>query len=88
LIVRYDILVTPMEKINVTVKLFAMLRDGRFDVKADGFPPGTTVEGIIKTLGIPDEQVTLIFINGRHGQKDTRLSDGDTVALFPPVGGG
>ena len=77
-----------MNKINVTVKLFAMLRDGRFDVKTDGFPSGTTVGDIIKILGIPDKEVTLIFINGRHGQKDTRLSNGDTVALFPPVGGG
>lgn len=77
-----------MDRINVTVKLFAMLREGRFDVMTDGYPAGTTVSDIIQRLGIPDKEVTLIFINGRHGQKDTPLSEGDTIALFPPVGGG
>jgi sulfur-carrier protein len=77
-----------MENILITIKLFAMLREGRFETETDEFPVGTTVEEIIQQLGIPEKEVTLIFINGRHGQRNAQLMDGDTVALFPPVGGG
>ncbi|MCX5808430.1 MAG: MoaD/ThiS family protein [Proteobacteria bacterium] len=73
---------------HITIKLFAMLREGRFDTKIGEFPVGTMVCEIIQQLGIPEKEVTLIFINGRHRQPNTRLMDGDTVALFPPVGGG
>lgn len=77
-----------MGNIHITIKLFAMLREGRFDTKIGEFPVGTMVCEIIQQLGIPEKEVTLIFINGRHRQPNTRLMDGDTVALFPPVGGG
>jgi molybdopterin converting factor small subunit len=77
-----------MDNIHITIKLFAMLREGHFDTKTGEFPVGTTVGEIIQQLGIPEKEVTLIFINGRHGKRNTQLVDGDTVALFPPVGGG
>jgi sulfur-carrier protein len=77
-----------MENMLITIRLFAMLREGRFDTKTDEFLVGTTVGEIIQQLGIPEKEVTLIFINGRHGQRNTLLMDGDTIALFPPVGGG
>lgn len=50
--------------------------------------PGTTPARILDHLGIPHGQVSIILINGRHGKLDTALADGDTLALFPPVGGG
>jgi len=77
-----------MENMLITIKLFAMLREGRSDTNTGEFPVGTTVGDIVQQLGIPEKEVTLIFINGRHGQQNTQLVDGDTVALFPPVGGG
>ncbi len=73
---------------RVTVKLFATLRKDRFDVTEGEFPEGTTVADIVRHYGVPEKDVTLIFINGRHGEFETGLSDGDTLALFPPVGGG
>ncbi|HOB69491.1 MAG TPA: MoaD/ThiS family protein [Syntrophorhabdaceae bacterium] len=39
-------------------------------------------------FGIPENEVILIFINNRHGRRDKKLVDGDTIAIFPPVGGG
>lgn len=77
-----------MDKIYITIKLFAMLREGRFDITTGEFPVGTTVGDVIRQIGIPEKEVTLIFINNRHGQRDTKLLNGDTIALFPPVGGG
>lgn len=48
----------------------------------------TTVEKLIRELGIPDELVKLIFINGKRQDISYRLKQGDRVGLFPPVGGG
>ncbi len=74
--------------INLTVKLFATLQVGRFDIKEEQFPDGTTVDDVMLRHGLAKEQVLLILINGRHADYATVLSDGDTVALFPPIGGG
>jgi molybdopterin converting factor small subunit len=47
-----------------------------------------TVSDVLLRYSLPEKEVTLIFINGRHGDFDTILFDGDTLSLFPPVGGG
>lgn len=51
-------------------------------------PEGAEVSDIIGLMNIPDPSVKLIFLNGRHADRNTRLKDGDRVGLFPPVGGG
>jgi molybdopterin converting factor small subunit len=72
----------------ITIKLFATLRKGRFEETTRDFPQGTTVGGIVRELDLPEKEVTLIFINGRHADFATVLADGDVLSLFPPVGGG
>ncbi len=47
-----------------------------------------TVNDVLRELNIGEDAWTLIFVNGRHARPDTRLAEGDTVALFPPIGGG
>ena len=39
-------------------------------------------------LNITEEEPAIIFINGRHSDLDQELKSGDTVSLFPLVGGG
>jgi len=39
-------------------------------------------------LSIPDTEIALIFIKNVHAGLDALLKNGDTLALFPPVGGG
>lgn len=73
---------------ELTVKLFATLRAGRFKEEKLSFPPGTTVALAIARLGIPEKELALVMINGLAAEPDTQLSDGDVLALFPPVGGG
>jgi sulfur-carrier protein len=73
---------------RITIKLFATLRNGLFDVETRTFSEGTTVAQVIGNLGIPEALVTLVFINGRHGTPESVLEDGDVLSLFPPVGGG
>ena len=74
--------------VNVTVKLFATLQTGRFEIKGEQFADGTTVQDVMQKHGLTKEQVLLILVNGRHADYGTVLKDGDTVALFPPIGGG
>jgi sulfur-carrier protein len=73
---------------NVTVKLFATLQKGRFDIRKLELPERTRTIDVIGMLSIPDTEIALIFINNVHAGLDTILKDGDTLALFPPVGGG
>ena len=73
---------------QITVKLFANLRENRekimdMDVRSD-----TTVKEIIESLGIPLQDVAIIMINGRGTNFDAVLKSDDVLALFPPVGGG
>ncbi len=58
-------------------------KDSGFEIAAS-----STVKMLIDILGIPEEDLKLIFVNGRHSKIDTVLSEGDRVGLFPPVGGG
>jgi sulfur-carrier protein len=73
---------------NITVKLFATLRTDRFDARDLEIPDGTRTVDILKKIGIPESEAALIFINNCHAGLDAILKDGDTLALFPPVGGG
>ena len=75
--------------VHVTLKLFATL--SRFTPEsADSFPiaPGTSVKDLLEELGIPEDDVRLIFINGIKGHLTSTLTDGDRLGIFPPVGGG
>jgi len=77
------------EDIAVTVKLFATLKEygkARSEVTV---PEGSTVRSIIEKYKIPKDVKTLIImVNGRGRESNFVLKDGDTVALFPPIGGG
>lgn len=73
---------------TVTVKLFASLSTGRFAVGVFDDEAARTVRDILAFLEIPEDEVSIIFINGRHEDVRAAVRDGDTLALFPPVGGG
>jgi sulfur-carrier protein len=73
---------------QITVKLFATLQKDRFDIREFEIPEGTRTIDVMGIIGIPDAEVALIFINNVHAGLDTVLEQGDTLALFPPVGGG
>lgn len=73
---------------NVTVKLFATFRVGRFKVEEREYPQGTTCREIIAEVGLTEDELGIVLINGRHAALDARLEEGDTLSLFPLVGGG
>ncbi len=78
---------------QVDVALFAHLSpfqpDGRGGRHARTFdlPEGTTVADVIVMLELPDEP-RVIFVNSRHAPEEQVLSEGDRLAIFPPVAGG
>ena len=76
------------EKIRIFLKLFASLKRGRFDTANKEYDRGISVAGVIRIERLPEKEVTLMLVNGRHVECDHILADGDTLALFPPLGGG
>lgn len=73
---------------HVTVKLFATFRNGRFKIAEQELPEGTDCRRVVLDLGLTEEEIGIIMINGRHGVLEQKLSAGDTLSLFPLVGGG
>lgn len=73
---------------RITVKLFATFRKGRFDEQVREVPPGTTVSRIVDEAGLPKREIGIVLVNSRHADLSRELSDGDTIAVFPLVGGG
>lgn len=56
------------------------------------FDDGSTISQILARLEVPVERVHLVLLNGIYvppaERARTSLSDGDTLALWPPVAGG
>jgi molybdopterin converting factor small subunit len=73
---------------NVTLKLFATFRTGRFTKETREYAPGKTVKNIIEELNLPEDDIGATLINGIHVEEDAVLKDGDTLSIFPLVGGG
>ncbi|MDD4549662.1 MAG: MoaD/ThiS family protein [Syntrophomonadaceae bacterium] len=72
----------------VKVKLFATFRTGRFKAKDSIMDEGTTVGWVVDSLHLPREELGIIFLNGHAVTPETVLNDGDTLSIFPMVGGG
>ncbi|TWJ19026.1 MoaD/ThiS family protein [Geobacter argillaceus] len=73
---------------QITVKLFATFRNGRFKVDQQELPEGTDCRSIVVSLGLTEAEIGIILVNSRHASLDYTLQDSDTLALFPLVGGG
>jgi molybdopterin converting factor small subunit len=46
--------------------------------------PGSQVEDLLPRLGLPQDRIKMIMVNGRGATLYTEISEGDRVALFPP----
>lgn len=80
----------------IQVKFFAQLRESlKTDVVSVPWQEGLTVSGVITHLSHTQQEWDaslagnlLCAVNLQMVAPDTVLSDGDEVALFPPVTGG
>jgi len=73
---------------RITVKLFATFRQGRFDIEDRNYPDGTTVNEVVRDLNLSEPELGILMVNSRHVDLDRVLSEGETLAIFPLVGGG
>lgn len=73
---------------QVNVKLFATLREGRFKQETTELERDSRVLDVLKKYDLPLEEVAICLVNGRDADNEHVLQNGDTVSLFPPVGGG
>lgn len=73
---------------RITVRLFATLRENRFKERELEYPPGTRVADVGRALQIEPSEMSMLLVNGQSVTADHVLSDGDTLSIFPPVGGG
>lgn len=79
--------------ITIQVKLYATLRRHYPDLDVGEamqveLSEDATVGDLVQELELPEEQIKVVFVNGTVRKEDHRLSDGDEVGIFPPVGGG
>ncbi|MEO5632427.1 molybdenum cofactor biosynthesis protein MoaE [Gaiella sp.] len=75
---------------KVTVRLFAGLRElaGTRALELD-VPAGAVAADVWSALDLGEEPAgLLVAINKSYAESDTALSEGDEVALIPPVSGG
>ncbi|MCX5871731.1 MAG: MoaD/ThiS family protein [Deltaproteobacteria bacterium] len=51
-------------------------------------PDKATVNHVLHMMAIPSDMALILLINGRSGTKEHELSEGDRLAIFPPIAGG
>lgn len=73
---------------KITVKLFAVFRNDRFKIEDREYPNNTTVGDVLASLDIDNPELGVALVNGRHVTVEQELTDGQTLSLFPKVGGG
>jgi MoaE-MoaD fusion protein len=75
---------------QVTVRLFAGLRErAGADERELELPPAATASDVWTLLDIGPEPAGLLYaVNQEYAARDRQLSEGDEIALIPPVSGG
>lgn len=83
---------------NITFKLFATLTDylpaevRRSNQMVLDVPADATILQIIEPFGLPPKLVHLVLVNGKYIAPEVRgtttLTEGDVLAIWPPVAGG
>ena len=76
---------------KVNLKCFAKLaKEQVCDYKESTpheLPEGSTVSNLVERLGLPREEIKVIFVNNTIVAAETVLRSGDNVALAPVTGG-
>ncbi len=73
---------------QITVKLFATFRVGRFIEEKREYPQGTRIADVITDLKVPEAEIGMVMLNNKSAEPDYQLQEGERLAIFPKVGGG
>jgi molybdopterin converting factor small subunit len=74
--------------VRIRVRLFGVLRIGRFKEEVRDFPPGTSVRAVVEQLQLPTQLLGTVLIEGVHASLEDQLTDGAVLTLLPILGGG
>ena len=73
---------------EINVKLYAYLKNGRFGNKTIEIPEPATVADLLSYLEIKDHEVGSVFVNGKESTFTHVIHSGDSISLLPLIGGG
>ena len=73
---------------QITIKLFASFRIGRFTSEVRDYTDPVTPGDIAKELGIQPKNIGVTLRNGFQSTLDDQLLDGDQLSLMPRISGG
>jgi sulfur carrier protein ThiS len=82
---------------QIRVKLYASLADylppgTKGNETEIAVAETATVSGVIRQFGLPDKMCHLVLLNGVYVEPSARetqtFTDGDALAMWPPVAGG
>ena len=75
--------------ISIRVRLYASLRKWREDPDFDlELAEGVSLREALVPIGVPENEVAIVMINGKRGHLEGIMSDGYDIQLFPAIGGG
>jgi len=79
--------------VNLQVVCYGVLRDhlpedAVGNVARIEIASGSKVEDLASHLGIPEQQVFALLVNGERADLTQNLQEGDEVTLMPPFSGG
>jgi len=78
-----------IEAVKIQVKIIGpLMYAAGFSEKDIEVPAGTTVEGLIASIGLPPERPRIVTLNGGAVTLDAILAEGDKVAVSPIYSGG
>jgi sulfur carrier protein ThiS len=75
---------------RATVHVYATLRkyvQDRPSLEVE-IEAGQTVATVLDQLGIPADEIRILFVNNRAASLEHELADGDRIGVFPAIGGG
>lgn len=79
---------------QITVKLFANLAGYSHAEGLPGTPfeieieSNATIKDVVSKLNLPEDLIKVTFVNGIVQSLEFKLSRGDELGIFPPIGGG
>ena len=72
---------------QITIKLFASYRIGRFKEADQDYPAGACVGDVLQGLDIAVVR-GMVLVNGKPATSNLKLCEGDYMALVPLISGG
>jgi molybdopterin converting factor small subunit len=73
---------------KIEIRLFGVFRIDRFERQVRDYPAGSTVDEVVKDLGLPEQLLGIVVVNDVHGTAEQQLKDGDCLTLLPLLDGG